>query len=161
MKQIDIKTITVVLFFAFINISHCLSQDLKPGVKEMINSLYPKANIVGWDSPRKRYEEVDIICNCSEFSGMMSLTVDSNANIMIKTFYYNSLEPLPNSVLNFIKTDTSQTVKIEKRDVRKSINYKGDISYTIIMYEGDKVYSIELKSTGEIISKKLIPKLRE
>ncbi len=147
------KTIKVILFF-ILTFSFCVrSQGVKPKNKAKIDSLYPNGKIYGWNGPHGRTQDILIICNCPEFDGEMQLTFDTNANILVKTYYYFSLNPLPDTILRYMKQNTSKTVKFDTGCSEKNINFKGEISYMIRDYKDGAWFDIIFKETGEIISK--------
>ena len=154
MKQISAKIIAVILFFTFINVNYCLSQNARTKMKMKIDSLYPKATIIGWwGGPIPKTQEVEIECNCSEFGGYMQLTLDTNANILTKVYYFWSVKDLPETMLTYMKKNTSESVKFDTGYYEKSINYEGKIFYCIRMYENGAWYEIKFNSSGELISK--------
>jgi len=159
-KMKDKKYIAVLLFAIIIS-NDCLSQDTRSKIKVKLDSLYPKARIIGWYGSKAKTEDVLMYCNCPEFGGEMQLTFDTNANILIKEYYYGSLNDLPDTILSYIKNNTSKTVRFDPGYFEKYINYKGEVSYCIRMNENSTWYDIKLKSTGEIISKTKEPQFRE
>jgi hypothetical protein len=143
----------VVFLFAIIIANNCLCQDIRPKNKMKIDSLYPNARIVGWNGPHGSTQNVEIKCNCPEFGSYITLTFDTNANILLKEYYFNSLKYLPDTILSYIKRNISKTFKIDSVNTSKFINYEGEISYGIRVNENGTWYNINLKSSGEIISK--------
>jgi hypothetical protein len=141
--------------FTFIIVNNCLGQNMRPNVKIKLESLYPNAKIIGGNQPIGEPQNILIYCNCPEFSGEIQLTFDTNANLMITEYFFDSLSSLPNAILSYIKSNSSKSVSFDS-SMAKSINYRGETYYNIFMKENDIPYEIKIKSTGEIISKTCI-----
>jgi len=146
------KKITTFIFTLII-VNNCFSQNIQPTIKTKLESLYPHANVVGGGWNNDNTQNVVIDCNCPEFSGEMKLTFDTNAKVLIKTFYFWSLKDLPDNILNYMKKNTSKTVNFVSGYFKKFINYNGDVGYSIRMSENNIWYDIKFKDSGEVISK--------
>jgi len=141
------KTLATFIFTVIIA-SNCLSQNISPKNKATINSLYPNARIIGGSQ-----NSVILYCNCPENGGEIQLTFDTNANVLVKEYFYNSLSSLPDAILSYIKQNNSKSVTFDSTDVRKSISSNGDTYYNIFMKDNDVPYEIKIRDTGEVISK--------
>ncbi len=159
MKIKNILKITSI--FTFLIVNHCQSQ-IFPKVKIKLDSLYPNAILEGlWLSGLAYTEVIGVHCKCQEFSGKMIIEFDTNGNILNKDYYFDNLKELPDTILNYIKKNTSLNRGFAKDVIIKSINNKGEVSYGIDMWESPNSYSrsdyhLNFKSTGELISKKNI-----
>jgi hypothetical protein len=151
--------------FSLLIINHCKSE-IFPKAKVKIDSLYPNATIgnMWMKSPHDNTQDIEIKCNCQEFSGRMIITFDTNGNLLNKDMYVNSLKNLPDSILSYIKKNISETNRIDNGYMVKSINNKGEVNYSIQMlkrstnaYQATEWYIIKFKSNGEFISKEKIP----
>jgi hypothetical protein len=161
-----IATITVVLFVAPVcqsqNIQY--SNGLRPKVLMKLDSLYPHA--IGRVIFNDRYvsnstQEIQINCHCDEAVGMMILVFDTNGRLENKDIYFNSLNSLPDTILHYMKKNTSKTVTFNFNHMTKSINNKGEVSYYIDMWESPGYWSrtdyrLRFRSDGELISKENI-----
>ena len=141
------KTLATFIFTVIIA-SNCLSQNISPKNKATINSLYPNARIIGGSQ-----NSVILYCNCPENGGEIQLTFDTNANVLVKEYFYNSLSSMPDAILSYIKQNNSKSVTFDSTDVRKSISSNGDTYYNIFMKDNDVPYEIKIRDTGEVISK--------
>jgi hypothetical protein len=147
--------------FSLFNINYCQSQ-IFAKARMKLDSLYPNA-IIGnmWiASEHSITQEVEIKCNCQEFSGKMIIKIDTSGNLLNKDLYYDSLTSLPDTIVSYIKNNISQINRIDNSYMVKSINNKGEVSYSIKMlerstsaYRALTTYIIKFKSSGEIISK--------
>jgi hypothetical protein len=144
------KTIATFIFTVIIA-SNCLSQNISPKNKATTNSLYPNARIIGGSQ-----NSVILYCNCPENDGEIQLTFDTNANVLVKEYFYNSLSSLPDAILSYINKTTSETVIFDNTDMRKGVYNTGEIYYKIFMKDNDIPYEIKIKNTGEVISKTCI-----
>jgi hypothetical protein len=169
MKAIKKLIITIVLIILVA--PFCQSQNiqyrskLRPTVKTKLDSLYPHATdvILNQNTIHDTTQIVSLNCNCQDTSDMIILVFDTNGNLQSKeVHYYGSLNGLPDTILNYIKKNESSAVEFNKKNMMKYYNNKGEISYGIIMYYSphswsEESYTLKFKSTGELISKELIP----
>ncbi len=162
------KLAITLILSSFFAVSFCQGQNIqyrskiRPNVKAKLDSLYPHARGILLDQSRV-YDTIQIIrlgCNCEETKGMIILTFDTNANLLNKEVHYNFIKDLPDTVVSYMKKNTSPTVKFLNNFMSKSINNKGEISYGIYMteigatgYNSYDEYILKFKPTGELISK--------
>jgi hypothetical protein len=160
LKPKEKKHIRIILFMLIIA-NNCLCQNIRKKIEIKLDTLYPKARITGWYGSKNKNEDVLLNCNCPEFYGEMQLTFDTNASILTKTYYFWSLKDLPDSVLSHIKMNISKTVRFDTGYFEKHVNCKGEASYLLRTFENGSWFDVSFKNSGEIISKKKEPELRE
>lgn len=163
-----IQTKQLIGFILIITIANCcLGQNslyknkVRPVVQAKIDSMYPKA-VITYIYESDSLQKMQINCHCDETVGMIILVFDTNGNFQSKeVHYYGSLNGLPDTILNYIKKNESTTIKFDKKNTMKYYNNKGEVSYGIDMWEftpwSRTDYILKFKSTGEFISKELIP----
>ncbi len=134
---------------------------IRPNVKAKLDSLYPHATgiILDQSSIHDTTQILSINCNCLETSGMIVLQFDTNGNLLNKDVHFHSIKDLPDTIVSYMKKNTSPKCGFATNFMIKSINNKGNISYSIMMWESPGSWSrsnyiLKFKSSGEIISKK-------
>jgi hypothetical protein len=160
------KCIIVIILTLFI-IPFCQSQKIQyrknilPKLKQKLDSLYPAATGISISKSRisDTTQEIYIdTCNCQESSYQITLLFDTNGNLLNKDLILYGFKNLPDTIVNYMKKNTSPSVKFLNHFITKSINNKGEISYSITMQEDTNKWSrnyyiLKFKSTGELISK--------
>jgi hypothetical protein len=151
-----------IILLSIFTFKYCYSQNKDMKIKMKIDSLYPKAQILGhWGGLIPKSYEIELKCNCPEYNGEMGLTLDTNANILMKTYYFWSYKYMPDNILNYAREQLSSKTIFDTSYFEKHFDRIGNVTYTIIVTEDNTEYLIELKSTGEILSKKPKPIFRE
>jgi hypothetical protein len=145
---------------------------LLPKVKQKLDSLYPNATEITFTQYPKlnTSQKLWINCNCPESSedGII-LTFDTNGNLLNKDItLHEDIKSLPDSIISYIKIHTTSDIGFYNNYFIKSINNKGEISYSIVMWEkypkislNTDRYILKFKSTGELISKEKQPILHD
>lgn len=131
----------------------CQSQELRPKAQRKIDSLYPNAQIIGWNGEQAVIRDILLNCNCPEFDSDMQLTIDTNGNILMKTYYFWSMKGLPKHILDYIKSNSNQTVTFDTTNYEKHLDHKKKISYELRMRDNNVWYEIQLNKSGKILSK--------
>ncbi len=163
-----VKTIIAsITLIAFI-IPCCRSQNIeyrykiRPNIKAKIDSIYPKATIsivLNDTYVSDTTQEIDVNCHCKETISTIILVFDTNANLLEKEVHYPDMKNLPDTILNYMKKNSSKSVKFSFGFMIKCINSKGEISYVIsktegiTSYDAGTEYYLKFKPTGELISK--------
>jgi hypothetical protein len=160
----------ILLVLAFVA-SFCQSQNIqyrskiRPNVKAKLDSLYPHASgiILEQAIVSDTTQTIAFGCNCEESKGMIILTFDTNANLLNKDVHFHTMKDLPDTIINYIKMNTSLTCKFINNFMIKSVNNRGEIRYEIIMNYSPNTrttdqYILKFKSNGELISKEEMPK---
>ena len=159
------KNYRTLLILAFIFLTYfCQGQNIQnrrskilSSAKAKFDSLYPRARGIFWHQTRDS-ETVQFGCNCEETKGGIILTFDTNGNILNKEVHYPDMKNLPDTILNYMKKNSSKSVKFSFGFMVKCINSKGEISYVIskttgiTKYDAGTEYYLKFKPTGELIS---------
>jgi len=168
MKRKYIMVLALTLFI----VPFCQSQRIQyqtkllPNVKQKLDSLYPNATEITFTQYPKlnTSQKLWLNCNCPESSDGIILTFDTNGNLLNKDIYFLDLKNLPDTFVNYMKKNASPSVRFDNHYLVKSINNKGKISYSIMMYQrypgislNTDVYILKFESTGELISKEKQP----
>jgi hypothetical protein len=174
MKTIRIIIATIIIIMSVLpgqcqNIEY--GNRLRQKVKTKLDSLYPHASgrvIFNDKYVSDTTQEVEIKCNCQEFSDEMIIQFDTSGNLLIKDMYFGTLKGLPDTILTYMKRNTTEIVRFDFSHMIKSINSKGEVSYNITMlkrsttsYQTSERYLLKFKSSGELISKELIPEAHD
>lgn len=89
---------------------------------------------------------------------MIVLIFDTNGNVLNKEVHYNSIKDLPDTIVHYMKKNTSSHIRFFNNYMIEYINNKGEISYGIVMLESPNAWSqsqyiLRFKNSGELISK--------
>jgi hypothetical protein len=170
------RKFNIMLILTLFIVTICQSQRIQyqtkllPKVKQKLDSLYPNATEITFTQyPKLNISQtLWINCNCPETSDGIILTFDTNGNLLNKDIYFLDLKNLPDTIVNYIKKNASPSVRFDNRFMIKSITNKGEISYSIMMYQrypgislNTDRYILKFKSTGELISKEKQPVLHD
>ncbi len=171
------RKLTVGLMLMSFIATFCQSQRIQyqtkllPKVKQKLDSLYPNATITAFRQYPKSEtaQKLCLNCNCPESSDGIIFTFDTNGNILNKDItLHEDIKSLPDSIISYIKTHTTSNIGFYNNYIIKSISNKGEISYSIVMwqkYPGISLntdrYILKFKSTGELISKEKQPILHD
>ena len=168
LKQITTQY-KVALLLALLIVGYGKSQNMSPKIQSKLDSLYPKFKYIGGgglrfhiEDPKVGYTQVVAInCNCSEYDNEITITFDTNANILSKKYEFYKIGNLPTPVQSYLKNIPSKAVSYDTNTASKIIDFKGEISYSIIMDMNQTPYIIILNSAGKLISEELLPQLKE
>jgi hypothetical protein len=150
------------LFIAHIGHSQTKKERTKlmPKVKRTIDSLYPKASNINlkYSLSSDTTQQVYMHCNCPETTDMMVLVLDTNGILLSKELHYHTLKELPDTLVRYIKKNTSSTTKFYDNYMTKCIRSNGEIIYGIMVIENPNPttrgsYLLRFKSSGEFVSK--------
>jgi len=154
-----------IFFFTLIIVTCCKSQTTSHGnvvppakVQSKFDSLYPHAFNMAWVL-RQKNENAQVIsfdCNCQEGLGHLTITFDTNGNIMSKETRINK-QDLPKNATDYITNNYPN--EFEYGNITK-INNEGGISYRVdlkqVVPDGNAtsgyVYILKFKASGEFIS---------
>jgi hypothetical protein len=151
--------ITIIIMIVYI-VPFCHGQNtqysykLRPKVKAKLDSLYPHAtsDIVLYDKyVSDTTQEIRINCHCDETKGMIKLVFDTNGNLLNKEIHFTTINGLPDTIVNYMKRNTSKNCIFPKDYMIKIINNKGEISYGIILQEFATEYLLWFKGSGEFM----------
>ncbi|HXB12032.1 MAG TPA: hypothetical protein VNZ45_08615 [Bacteroidia bacterium] len=136
-------------------------KDILPKVKANLHRLYPNASHI-YPAPSRVNDSIQLVrfnCNCKEDSSFMDITFDTNGNWIHKDIMI-SIKKLPTYIFTYLIDNGSQNYEYNENVIMKSVDNKGEISYSINIAEkvegpmiGRWIYVLKFKSSGEFISK--------
>jgi|HubBroStandDraft_1064217.scaffolds.fasta_scaffold651969_1 hypothetical protein len=159
---------------ALLIVNCCQSQNgkyrlkLRQKVKITLDSLYPHATsdiVLNDKYVSDTTQEISVNCHCEETLGQIILVFDTNGNLIEKDVHYNFIKDLPDTIINYMKKNTSSTCGFFNDFMIKFFDSKGEMTYGIEMwqystapgYPFKELYILKFKGSGELISKKEDP----